>query len=70
MDKSIKIDGYTVTFMEYDETNNCYIEKGKLSGSLALVENLGGLEDDCGNILEINPSTIEKIQTWADAQGY
>jgi hypothetical protein len=68
------IDGCKVTFMEYDDetgnTNNCYVEKGKWSHSLALIQDLGGFEDDCGNILPIKESTLQKIEKWALSKGY
>jgi len=74
MEKETKINGFTVTFMEYDggtgNTNNCYIEKGKYSSSLALAEDMGGIEDGDGNFLQIPFPTLEKISTWAIAQGY
>ena len=70
MDKSTKINGFTITFMEYDETNNCYIEKNGYSSSLALAENLGGIENQQGNFLPINEPTLNKIILWAESVGY
>ncbi len=74
MEKEIKIDGFTVTFMEYDggtgNTNNCYVEKGRFSHSLALLQDLGEFQDGEGNTLAISPTTINKIEKWALAQGY
>ena len=70
MEKLTKIDGFTVTFMEYDDTNNCYIEKNDYSGSLALAENLGGIENIEGNFLPINEPTLNKIISWAESVGY
>jgi len=76
MEKSTKINGFTITFMAYpsgcaeDDTNNCYIEKNDYSGSLALAENLGGIENIDGNFLPINEPTLNKIISWAQSVGY
>jgi hypothetical protein len=74
MQKETKINGFTVTFMEFDEdtgnTNNCYIERGNYSSSLALAEDKGGIEDGDGNFLAIPFPLLDKITTWAIAQGY
>lgn len=65
-----KINGFEVVFYEYEESNNVTIIKGKYSGSLALLQHLGGLEDVDGNMLDVMPAIIDKIETWAIAQGY
>jgi hypothetical protein len=74
MEKEIKINGYTVTFMAFDDdtgnTNNCYIEKGNFSSSLALAEDKGGIEDGEGRFQELPAPTLDKIMDWAIAQGY
>ena len=74
MEKQTKINGFTVTFMEFDEdtgnSNNCYVEKGKFSHSLALLQDFGQFDDGEGNTLPISHATIEKIEAWAIAQGY
>ena len=74
MEKSTKIQGFIVTFMEFDDgtgnSNNCYIERGDFSSSLALADDTGGIEDGNGDFLPINPITLSKITTWAIAQGY
>ena len=74
MEKNTKINGFTVTFMEFDEdtgnTNNCYIERGNYSSSLALAEDKGGIEDGEGNFLPIPFPLLDKITSWAIAQGY
>jgi hypothetical protein len=71
MEIETKIDGFTVTFFDYGEDCcDVHIGSRNFSSSLALMQHLGGFEDDCGNVIAVNPSTIEKIQTWADAQGY
>jgi len=74
MEIQTTINGFTVTFMSEDDdtgnTNNCYVEKGNFSHSLALLQDLGEFDDGDGNTLPINPSTIEKIEKWAIAQGY
>ena len=70
MDKSTKINGFTITFMQYDDTNNCYIEKDDYSSSLALAEDFGGIENQQGNFLPINEPTLSKIISWAQSVGY
>jgi len=74
MDITTKINGFTVTFMEYDSdtgnSNNCYVEKGKFSHSLALLQDMGEFNDGEGNTLPISEATINKIEAWALAQGY
>lgn len=70
MSTETKINGFEVAFYEYEESNNVTIIKGKYSGSLALLQHLGGLEDVDGNVLDVMPAIIDKIETWAIAQGY
>ena len=73
-DKTTNINGFTVTFMEYDDctgnTNNCYVEKGRFSHSLSLLQDLGEFDDGEGNTLAISPATLAKIEAWAEKQGY
>lgn len=70
MNTETKINGFEVAFYEYEESNNVTVIKGKYSGSLALLQHLGGLEDVDGNVLDVMPDIIDKIETWAIAQGY
>ena len=73
MEKTKMIDGFLCTFMEFDESgnsNNCYVEKGRFSHSLALLQDLGEFDDGEGNTLPIRESTINKIEKWALEQGY
>jgi len=70
MQKETKIDGFTVTFMDFGDSTSCHVGSRNFSCSLALMEYLGGFEDNCGNVIPVNPLTIEKIQTWAESQGY
>lgn len=70
MEKSTKINGFELAFYEYEESNDLTVIKGRYSGSLALLQHLGGLEDQDGNFLEVNELTINKIESWAIAQGY
>ena len=65
-----RINGFEVGFYVYEESTDATIIQGEYSGSLALLQHLGGLEDRDGNFLEVNPSTIDKIESWAVAQGY
>ena len=74
MEKTTKINGFTVTFMSYDDdtgnTNNCYVEKGDFSHSLAFLQDRGEFDDGDGNTLPISAITLRKIEAWAIAQGY
>jgi hypothetical protein len=73
-----KIHGFEVTLdtdmdntgREGERVTGCWINKGDYSGSLALLEHLGGLEDRDGNDLEVSPGTIEAISKWAEKHGY
>lgn len=69
MAKNIIIDGFKVSI----DDDNCWVEKGKRCSSLALVEDLGHVEDINaeGTDAETVPEeTIEKIRAWADANGF
>jgi len=70
MSTETRINGFEVAFYDYEESNNVTVIKGKYSGSLALLQHLGGLEDVNGNVLDVTPAIINKIETWAIAQGY
>ena len=70
MSTETRINGFEVAFYDYEESNNVTVIKGKYSGSLALLQHLGGLEDVDGNVLDVTPAIINKIETWAIAQGY
>jgi len=70
MEKVTKINGFEVAFYEYEESNDITVIKNRFSGSLALLQHLGGLEDDEGNFLEVNPTIINRIESWAINQGY
>jgi hypothetical protein len=70
MSTETRINGFEVAFYDYEESNNVTVIKGRHSGSLALLQHLGGLEDANGNVLDVTPAIINKIETWAIAQGY
>jgi hypothetical protein len=70
MSTETRINGFEVAFYDYEESNNVTVIKGEYSGSLALLQHLGGLEDANGNVLDVTPAIINKIETWAIAQGY
>ena len=70
MSTETRINGFEVAFYDYEESNNVTVIKGRYSGSLALLQHLGGLEDANGNVLDVTPAIINKIETWAIAQGY
>lgn len=65
------INGITVEIEQYDDSSNCYLTYKNFSSSLALVEDFGGIEDsDTGEVFQITPATLERITTWAYANGY
>lgn len=49
---------------------HCYLNKGRMSASLELLQELGGFEDDNGNVVALPPDHIAQIQAWADKNGY
>lgn len=68
------IGGLTVEMEEYEDTegSNCFVYKGKHSSSLALLNDLGGFEDEyLGEVVvKVPQSTIKQIEKWAYANGY
>jgi len=80
-DKARMIRGYEVVLEFTPEpanpsgwTSHCYVirEVGRrtLSGSLALLLELGGLEDDTGRQHPMPHTVIAEIEQWALANGY
>jgi hypothetical protein len=70
MQNETKINSFEVCFYEYEDSNDVTVIKDRFSGSLALLQHLGGLEDDEGNFLEVNPLIIDRIEAWAIGKGY
>lgn len=69
------IDGYLVELTLFEEDGEqrsfCHVTKGRFNGSLALLSGNGVLENaDGSSFLAVNPNTIEKIERWADDNGY
>jgi hypothetical protein len=65
------IKGITVEMEQYDDSSNCYLSYKNYSCSLALAEDLGGIEDsDTGEVYRIPHTTMKQITTWANAHGY
>ncbi len=71
--KATTVDGYSVTLELFTECNEprseCYIEKGNASGSLEAART-GYLTDVHGSDKAIALATVDRIETWADANGY
>ena len=65
------INEITAEIEQYDDSSNCYLTYKNYSCSLALAEDLGGIEDpDTGRVYNLTPATLEKITAWAYANGY
>lgn len=68
--KSTKIKGYKVELTVCDDSTQCWVEKGKFSGSLALLMDMGILESREGFEHQVNEDTTDAILEWASANGY
>jgi len=66
------IDGFTVTIEPNDDRDgvNCYVEKGRASASLAVVEDFGALSPGEPEEVEINNETQGRIKAFARRHGY
>lgn len=68
------IGGINVELEKYDETVNGYCSKKvngvEYTGSIAMLDATGTLEDDYGNEIDINPDTINMIVKWAEKNGW
>jgi len=53
-----------------ERITGCWINNGELSGSLELLRQQGGLENDNGDVVPMPAALIEKIEGWALANGY
>lgn len=53
-----------------DRVTGCWINKGELSGSLELLLQQGGLENDNGDVVPMPDVLIDRIEGWARANGY
>lgn len=71
--KTTKIAGLAVELELYQEDgearSSCFISKGRFSGSLECLTGMGVL-DDGGSELAVRQEIIDKIEAWADANGY
>ena len=50
--------------------SGCWLNVADCSGSLEFALHLGGLENSEGELIEIHPQTLAKIESWALANGY
>lgn len=67
------IKGIVAEMVEGDDgTTNCHLSamRDKYTGSLALAQSLGGLEDEDGNLYPVDDATLSRIEAWAVRNGY
>jgi hypothetical protein len=53
-----------------ERITRCWINKGELSGSLELLLQQGGLENDNGDVVPMPDGLIDRIEGWALVNGY
>ena len=68
--KITKISGYSVEISACDDSTQCWVEKGKYTASLAALSDTGLLEDTLGGQHKVKADIIDKINEWAEANGY
>lgn len=66
------IDGFTVTIEPNEDREGvqCWVSKGRATSSLALVEDLGHVEDDREGTFGVREATIDRIRAYAERHGY
>ena len=65
------IDGFELELDFDEEWSDCYIIKGKFSGTLQGILTDGALVNyDTGASLKISSATLDKIEKWAESNGY
>jgi hypothetical protein len=68
------IRGFTCELIPNDDRPgvNCFVSKGRVSNSLALLQDMGGFDDvdEDGNEVRISQTTLDEIEKWALANGY
>lgn len=64
------IGGYVVEMDDSDGNMNCYVTKGNYTASLACVGDTGELSDAKGRTVTIDYSVLDRIEQWAEANGY
>ena len=72
--KNTTIGGVKVELEAYDETVNGYCSKTvggvEYTGSIAILDGHGVLEDSYGNELSVNRAIIDRIVNWAIKNGW
>lgn len=67
------IDGYRVE-LEIDPNSEpstqCWVEKGRYTGSLCSLSNTGLLQNGIDNEHAVSDRTIHKVEEWAERNGY
>jgi len=65
------IDGFELELDFDEEWSDCYVIKGKFSGTLQGILTDGALVNyDTGASLKISSATLDKIEKWAESNGY
>ena len=65
------IDGFELELDFDEEWSDCYVIKGKFSGTLQGILTDGALVNyDTGASLKISSATLNKIEKWAESNGY
>ncbi len=65
------IDGFELDFDFDEEWSDCYVIKGKFSGTLQGILTGGALVNyDTGASLKVSSATLDKIGKWAESNGY
>lgn len=65
------IDGFELELDFDEEWSDCYVIKGKFSGTLQGILTDGALVNyDTGASLKVSSATLDKIEKWAESNGY
>jgi hypothetical protein len=68
-DKTV-IEGFECELDFSEEWSDCYVVKGSYSGTLQFLMSYGFLESKGGSQLDVPLSIINKIEKWAEKNGY
>ena len=65
------IDGFELELDFDEEWSDCYVIKGKFSGTLQGILTDGALVNyDTGASLKVSDATLAKIEKWSESNGY
>ena len=68
-----RINGFEVELeveIDSDPSTQCFVSKGRYSGSLSLLQGAGVLSASDDSELDVPESIVEKISAWAEKNGY